>query len=222
MNYAIIITGATGMVGEGVLIECLAHPRVSAVLSVSRRSNGMLHPKLKEYIVPDFLDLKDDDENLKGYDACFFCAGISSVGMKEAGYSRITYDTTIHFAKVLLQQNPQMTFIYVSGKGTDSSEKGRMMWARVKGRTENALARMPFKKVYNFRPGFMQLIPGQKNALKLYKYVGWMYPFLKLVLPNGTSTLKQVGGAMINCLITGSDKQILEVRDINKLYSGSV
>ncbi len=174
-------------------------------------------PKLKEYIVPDFLNLKDDDENLKGYDACFFCAGVSSVGMKEAEYIRITYDTTIQFAKVLLHQNPEMTFIYVSGASTDSSEKGRMMWARVKGRTENALLKMPFKKVYNFRPGFMKITPGQKNALKLYKYVGWMYPFLKIILPNSTSTLKQVGMAMINSFIIGTDKQILEVPDINKL-----
>ena len=176
----------------------------------------MSHPKLKEFLVPDFLSLDDDDQNLSGYDACFFCAGVSSVGMKEAEYSRFTYDTTIHFAKVLLQQNPQMTFIYVSGAGTDSTEKGRLMWARVKGQTENALAKMPFKNVYNFRPGFMKLTPGQKNAQSMYKYVGWMYPFLKVVLPNSTSTLKQVGQAMINCLITGSDKQILEVRDINK------
>lgn len=205
------------MVGEGVLIECLAHPLISEVLSVSRRSSGMSHPKLKEYLVPDFLSMDDDDQNLSGYDACFFCAGVSSVGMKEVQYSRFTYDTTIHFAKVSLQQNPQMTFIYVSGAGTDSTEKGRLMWARVKGRTENALAKMPFKNVYNFRPGMMKRTPGQKNAIRMYKYVGWMYPFLKVVLPNSTSTLKQVGQAMINSLITGSDKQILEVRDINKL-----
>ncbi len=217
MNYKIILTGATGMVGEGVLLECLAHPQVSAVLSASRRSNGMSHPKLKEYIVPDFLKLKEEDENLKGYDACFFCAGVTSVGKKEAEYTRLTFDTTVHFAKAVLHQNPQMTFIYVSGASTDSSEKGRMMWARVKGRTENTLAAMPFKKVYNFRPGFMKLTKGQKNALKMYKYFAWMYPFFKVVLPNSTSTLKQVGKAMINCLIIGSDKQILEVRDINKL-----
>ena len=216
MEIKVIITGATGMVGEGVLLECLANPHVSEVLSVSRKSTAMSHPKLKEYLVPDFLSLKDDDKNLRGYDACFFCAGISSVGMKEAEYSRITYDTTVHFAKVALQQNPQLDFIYVSGSGTDSSEKGRLMWARVKGRTENALSKMPFRKVYLFRPGFMKLTPGQKNALKIYKYIGWMYPFLKLVLPNGTSTLKQVGQAMINSVVTGSDKQILEVRDINK------
>jgi hypothetical protein len=205
------------MVGEGVLLECLAHPQVSHVLSISRRPTGMSHAKLREYIVPDFLKLKEDDENLKGYDACFFCAGISSIGMKEAEYSHITYDTTVHFAKVLLHQNPDMTFIYVSGKGTDSSEKGRIMWARVKGRTENTLAKMPFKKVYNFRPGFMKLTPGQKNALKMYKYVGWMYPFLKVLFPGSTSTLKQVGQAMINCLIKGSNKQVLEVEDINRL-----
>jgi hypothetical protein len=217
MNYKVIITGATGMVGEGVLIECLAHPQISEVLSVSRRSNGMSHPKLKEYLVPDFLSLEDDDINIKGYDACFFCAGVSSVGMKEAEYSNMTYDTTTHFAKVSLHQNPQMIFVYVSGAGTDSSEKGRLMWARVKGKTENALQKMPFKKVYNFRPGFMKLTPGQKNAVKLYKYLGWMFPFFKLVFPNSTSTLKQVGLAMINCLIIGSDKQILEVKDINKL-----
>ena len=217
MSNKIIITGATGMVGEGVLMECLSHPDVSEVLSVSRRPTGMLHTKLKEYIVSDFLRLKENDENLRGYNACFFCAGVSSVGMKEATYTRMTYDTTIHFAKVLVQLNPQMTFIYVSGASTDSSEKGKLMWARVKGRTENALLQLPFKKVFNFRPGFMKITPGQKNAVKLYKYFGWMYPLLKVVLPNSTSTLQQVGKAMISSLIIGSDKQILEVKDINKL-----
>jgi nucleoside-diphosphate-sugar epimerase len=217
MNYKVILTGATGMVGEGVLIECLSHPLVSAVLSVSRRSSGVTHPKLKEYLVADFLGLKEDDKNLKGYDACFFCAGVSSLGMTEADYTRNTYDTTTHFAEVVLQQNPQMTFIYVSGAGTDSSENGRLMWARVKGKTENTLAKMPFKKEYNFRPGFMKITPGQKNAIKMYKYVGWLFPVFKVILPNSTSTLKQVGQTMINCLVTGSDKQILEVRDLNKL-----
>jgi hypothetical protein len=217
MNYKVIITGATGMVGEGVLLECLDHPEVSEVLSISRKSTGRTHPKLREYLVPDFLSLKENDENLKGYDACFFCAGVSSIGMKEEEYNRITYDTTLHVAHVMLHQNPQSVFIYVSGKSTDSSEKGRTMWARVKGRTENALIRMPFKRVYNFRPGFMKLTPGQKNALPAYKYVGWMYPFLKVVWPGATSTLKQVGRAMINCVSKGYDKSVLEVSDINKL-----
>lgn len=219
MSYKVIITGTTGMVGEGVLLECLEHPQITEVLSVSRKPGGRSHPKLKEYLVPDFLNLQVD-ENLKGYDACFFCAGVTSVGKKEEEYSHITYDTTIHFATVLLQLNPGMVFIYVSGAGTDSSEKGRLMWARVKGKTENALARMPFKAVYNFRPGFMKLTPGQKNALPLYKYVGWMYPFFKKVLPNSTSTLKQVGQAMIYCMINGYRKQILEVSDINQLPVG--
>lgn len=219
MGYKIIITGATGMVGEGVLIECLEHPQVSEMLSVSRRSTGRSHPKMKEYLVPDFLTIKEEDENLKGYDACFFCAGVSSLGMKEEDYKRATFDTTIHFAKVLLKQNLRMTFIYVSGTGTDSSEKGKLMWARIKGKTENTLANMPFKKVYNFRPGFMKLTPGQKNAIKMYKYVGWIYPILKTLAPNSASTLKQVGQAMINSLVNGSDRQVLEVKDINQLGS---
>lgn len=219
MSYKIILTGATGMVGEGVLLECLEHPQVSQVLSISRRSTERTHPKMKEYLVPDFLTLKEEDENLRGYDACFFCAGVSSLGMNEEEYKRVTFDTTIHFARVLLKQNPQMTFIYVSGAGTDSSEQGKLMWARVKGRTENTLAGMPFKKVYNFRPGFMKLTPGQKNALKMYKYVGWMYPVLKALAPNSVSTLKQVGQAMINSLIRGSDRQIQEVKHINQLGS---
>lgn len=217
MSYKVIITGATGMVGEGVLLECLEHPQISEVLSVSRKSTNRTHPKLKEYLVPEFLNLSLDDENLKGYDGCFFCAGVTSLGKKEPEYTQLTFDTTVHFAKVVLNQNPNSTFIYVSGSGTDSSEKGSIMWARVKGKTENTLAAMAFKKVYNFRPGFMKLTPGQKNALPAYKYFAWMYPILKVLWPNGTSTLKQVGLAMINALITGIDKQVLEVKDINKL-----
>lgn len=217
MGYRVMITGTTGMVGEGVLLECLADSRISEVLSVSRKPTGMAHPKLKEYLVPDFLSLQEQDEKLKGYDACFFCAGVSSIGMKEEEYSRITYDTTLHFATVLAQQNPNMVFIYVSGAATDSSEQGRLMWARVKGRTENALLQLPFKSVHNFRPGIMKPTPGQKRTLSLYKYLGWLFPFLKRVYPNGTSTLSKVGQAMIKTLTVGTDKQILEVRDINAL-----
>ncbi len=217
MGLKIIITGATGMVGEGVLLACLQNTTVEAVLSVSRKSTGRTHPKLTEYIVPDFLQLKPDDNRLKGYDACFFCAGVSSVGMNEEKYSLITYDTTIHFAKVLLQQNADIGFIYVSGKSTDGSEKGRIMWARVKGKTENELMRMPFKKVFNFRPGVMKAMPGQQNLLKLYKFLGWSFPFLKLVFPNSTSTLQQVANAMLNAVTKGYNKQVLEVKDINLL-----
>ena len=215
----VIITGTTGMVGEGVLLECLSSARISEVLSVSRRPTGHAHPKLKEYIVPDFLDLKENDNMLQGYDACFFCAGVSSIGMSEADYTRITYETTMHFAVILAAQNPQMTFIYVSGAGTDSTEKGRSMWARVKGRTENALTSVPFRRVHNFRPGFMKAVPGQKHLLAAYKYIGWMYPLFKVVFPNTVSTLSQVAGAMIKCATGHVDKTVMEVRDINRLAS---
>jgi uncharacterized protein YbjT (DUF2867 family) len=217
MNYKVIITGTTGMVGEGVLLECLAHPQIAHVLSVSRKPCGISHAKLKEYFVPDFLAMDENDVTIKGYDACFFCAGVSSIGKSEADYTRLTFDTTIHVAKVLLGQNPDMTFVYVSGAKTDSTEAGKIMWARVKGKTENTLAKMPFKKVFNFRPGFMKLTPGQIHALTLYKYLFWLYPILKVVYPNGTSTLQQVGRAMINCLIKENHKVIMEVKDINAL-----
>jgi len=217
MSYKVIVTGATGMVGEGVLMECLAHPMISEVLSVSRKPNGIQHAKLKEYIVPEFLNIREEDQNLKGYDGCFFCAGVTSVGKKEDEYTRLTFDTTIQFAKAVLKQNPGSTFVYVSGAGTDSKENGRLMWARIKGKTENTLVSMGFKKVYNFRPGFMKATPGQKHTLKLYNYLSWLYPILKVAMPNGTSTLKQVGLAMIYCLIKSPDKQILEVQDINKI-----
>jgi hypothetical protein len=217
MNFKVIITGATGMVGEGVLIEALAHPQITEVLSLSRKSSGLSHAKLKEYLISDFLLLPDHDEKLKGYDACFFCAGVSSVGMKELEYSKITFDITCHVAKVLLKQNKDMTFIYVSGAGTDSSEKGRSMWARVKGKTENTLTKMGFKNVYNFRPGIMKPTPGQKNILKIYRSLGWLFPIIQLLFPNSSSTMKQIGLAMINSLTYGYEKQIIEVKDLKIL-----
>lgn len=213
----VIITGTTGMVGEGVLLECLANPQVAEVLSVSRKPGGKTHPKLKEYIAPDFLGLKEDDRNLSGYDACFFCAGVSSVGMSEEKYTRMTYDTTIHFAKVLAAQNKDMVFTYVSGAGTDSTEKGRSMWARVKGRTENMLMTLPFKRAYHFRPGMIKPVPGQQYVLKAYKYLGWMYPVLRTLFPNTASTVTEIARAMIRCATTGDDKQIIEVSDIHRL-----
>jgi nucleoside-diphosphate-sugar epimerase len=213
----VIITGATGMVGEGVLLECLEHPAIEQVLIVNRRSYGATHPKLKECIVPDFLNLDRFASQLTGYDACFYCAGVSSAGMNEADYTHLTYDITIHFAQTLAGLNPRMTFIYVSGSMTDSSEKGRIMWARVKGKTENALTRLGFKCVYNFRPGFMKAVPGQKNLKWYYKALGWLYPILRVLLPNQVSTLQQVGRAMINAVVKGYPTQILEVKDINAL-----
>ena len=214
----VIITGTTGMVGEGVLLECLTNPQVTEVLSVSRKPAGISHPKLKEYIVPDFLSLKEPDVRLEGYDACFFCAGVSSVGMKEPEYTRMTYDTTLKFARAV-DPNPAMTFVYVSGASTDSSEKGRMMWARVKGKTENDLMKLSFKKVFGFRPGLMVPIKGQKRVLKYYNYVSWLIPLIKLLFPNSITTIAQVGQAMIYAAKNGYGKNIVEVSDIKILSS---
>lgn len=215
----VIITGATGMVGEGVMLACLAHPAVEEALLVSRRPYGATFPKMKECIVPDFMHLERATEQLSGYDACFFCAGVSSVGKNEAEYTRITYDATLHFAETLVKSNPGMVFTYVSGMGTDSTEKGGLMWARVKGRTENALTRVGFRAEYNLRPGFMRAMPGQRNLPRSYKALGWLYPVLRVVTPNYVSTLEDVGRAMIRCVTGGYPKTILEVRDINQAGS---
>jgi uncharacterized protein YbjT (DUF2867 family) len=223
MNIKVIITGATGMVGEGVLLECLENPAVQQVLTVSRKVSGWQHPKLKECIVPDFLSLNLDNNHvlrtqLSGYDACFFCAGISSIGMNEADYTRITYDTTLHFAREVSRVNPGMVFDYVSGSHTDSTEKGKTMWARVKGRTENALTTLPFKGVYNFRPGFMRSKPGQKNIKPLFKVLGTILnPVFRLLMPGQVMTLGEVGQAMINSVLKGYPKQVLEIKDIKAL-----
>jgi hypothetical protein len=213
----VILTGATGMVGEGVLLECLAHPAVEEVLLVGRKRYPAEHPKLTQCIVPDFLNLASAVNRLTGYNACFYCAGVSSAGMKEADYSHVTYDLTLHFARTLAGLNPRMTFIYVSGALTDSTEKGRVMWARVKGRTENALTRLGFGAVYNFRPGFMKPTPGQRNAKGYYKFIGWLYPVLHALLPNQVSTLQQVALAMIRAALYGYPKTILEIKDLNAL-----
>ena len=217
MGIKVIITGATGMVGEGVLLTCLEHPAVEKVLTVSRKPYPLSHAKLKELLIPDFLQLETVENQLAGYDACFFCAGVSAVGMKEADYRRITFDTTLHFADTLVRLNPGMVFNYVSGQSTDSTEKGRMMWARVKGATENALMKLPFKDVYNFRPGLMKPLPGQKNLKPMFRILSALYPVLHGIFPNSSSTLKEVGLAMINSVTIGYEKPILEVRDIKQL-----
>jgi uncharacterized protein YbjT (DUF2867 family) len=214
----VIITGTTGMIGEGVLLECLNQPQITEVLSVSRRPTGILHPKLKEYIVADFLSLKDDDEKLKGYDACFYCAGVSSVGLSEAEYRLISYDTTLHFARCL-NPNPKMSFIYVSGGGTDSTEKGSMAWARIKGKTENDLMKLPFKQAFGYRIGFVIAAEGQKRVLKSYKYVTWLFPLVKLVLPNIISTMNQVAMSMIYASQNGYKQNVIYVKDIKVMAS---
>ena len=217
MKIRAIITGATGMVGEGVLHECLNHPDVEQVLVINRKPCGVTHPKLKEIIHADFFDITPILPQLKGYNACFFCLGVSSVGLKEAEYRKLTYDLTLHVASQLVQLNPEMTFCYVSGAATDSSEKGKIMWARVKGKTENDLMKLPFRKVYCFRPGFMKPTPGLKNTLSMYKWMGWTYPIIQLLFPSAVSTLAEVGQAMIQCAEKDYGKSVLEVKDIIKI-----
>ena len=210
----VIITGATGMVGEGVLIECLENKQVIEILSLSRKSCGMTHPKLKECLIPDFMNIEQYAMELSGYDACFYCAGVSSIGMDEEKFTKITYDTTLHVAKTLSQLNPDMVFTFVTGQGTDSTEHGKIMWARVKGKTENALMQLPFKGQYNFRPGFMKHFKEQKNVKTILKVVSWFFPIL---FPKQSLTLQEVGRAMIQVVNKGYSKNVLEIQDIKKL-----
>ena len=217
MKLKVILTGATGMVGEGVLHECLQHDDVEEVLVITRKPCGITHAKLKEIVHPDFQYLASIENRLTGYNACFFCLGVSSVGMKESEYYKLTYLLTMNFATTLANKNPGMTFCYISGAGTDSSEKGRMMWARVKGKTENDLAKLPFKAVYNFRPGIIQPTKGLKNALSFYKYLGWLIPVIRVFAPKSIVRLKELGLAMINAATKGYEKSVVEVKDIFKL-----
>ena len=205
------------MVGEGVLHECLLSDDVEQVLVINRKACGIVHPKLKEIVHKDFFDFSAIESQLSGYNACFFCLGVSSVGMKEEEYTKLTYTLTMHVAQTLAKKNSDMTFNYISGAATDSSEKGRLMWARVKGKTENDLMKLPFKKVYNFRPGFISPTHGLQNTLKAYHYFGWLPAIIKLIAPNSGCTLKEVGLAMIHSLTKGYSKQILEVKDIIEL-----
>lgn len=212
----IIITGATGMVGEGVLLQCLTNNSIEEILLISRKHYKIQHTKVKELIVADFLDIEKHKENLMNYDACFFCAGVSSIGMKEEKYSFITYTTTISFAKVLAALSTNMVFTYVSGIYTDSTEKGKLMWARVKGKTENDLMKLPFKKVYNFRPGFLLPIKNQQNVKPFVKALVVACPYL---FPSITVSLQVFAQAMINIVSKDYEKQILEVSDIKKVGS---
>jgi len=210
----VIVTGATGMVGEGVLHECLQHKDVEQVLVVVRKSCGTQHPKLKEIIHSNFFDLASIETKLSNYNACYFCLGVSSVGMKEESYHKLTYTLTMHFAQTVSKLNNDMTFCYISGSGTDSTEKGKLMWARVKGKTENDLMKLPFKKAYNFRPAIIKPTKGLKNTLSFYKYLGWLLPLIKLISPKYICSLKEIGQAMIAVSLNGYNKQVLEVEDI--------
>ncbi|MEO6611933.1 MAG: NAD-dependent epimerase/dehydratase family protein [Chitinophagaceae bacterium] len=213
----IVLTGATGMVGEGVLHECLQDNRIAAVLVIGRRTCGYTHPKLKEIIHADFTNLAPIEDQLVGYNACLFCSGVSSVGMKEAEFYKLTYTLTLAFAQTLVQLNPAMVFCYISGSHTDSTEKGKRMWARVKGKTENDLMKLPFRSVYNFRPGVMKPTKGLKNTLGFYKWFGWLLPVIKLFASSYICTLQQLGMAMINAAYKDYGRNILEVKDIISL-----
>jgi uncharacterized protein YbjT (DUF2867 family) len=216
-NIRVIITGASGMVGEGVLHECLLSPDVENVLVVGRRSCGVQHTKLTEIVHKDFFDLSSIESQLAGYNACFFCLGVSSVGMKKEDYEKMTYDLTMNFARTLANVNSEMSFCYISGAGTDSTEKGRSHWARVKGKTENDLQKFGFKQTFLFRPGILKPTPGLKNTLGFYKWAGWLIPVIGLFSPNLITSLAELGKAMIHAVKNGYSKNIIEVQDIKTL-----
>ncbi len=217
----VILFGATGMVGQGVLRECLLDPGVEHVLSVGRSATGQQHPKLKELVQADLMDLSRVEDTLTGYDACFFCLGVSAAGMSEQDYRRITYDLTLAAARTLSSRNPGMTFIYVSGMGTDSTEKGRAMWARVKGETENALLRLPFKAAYMFRPGFILPLHGVRSRTRLYRatyaVMRPLGPMLRALFPRHVMTTEQLGRAMLEAVRRGAPKHVLEAPDLVEL-----
>lgn len=209
-----IITGTTGMVGEGILHDCLQDPQVEAVLVINRKSCGVTHPKLTEILHSDFFDLSPIKSQLQGYNACFFALGVSSVGMTETEYYRMTYTLTLHVAEVLSQLNPDMTFCYVSGRGTDSTEKGKIMWARVKGKTENDLLKLPFKQNFMYRPSYMQPTKGLKNTQIYYNYLTWIYPLGRTLFPNYFCSLTELGLSMLQVTKEGYPQRFMEVKDI--------
>ena len=214
-----MITGTTGMVGRGVLNECLKDDSIEEIRLINRSSVGVEHPKIKEVLHDDFLDLTDHQEFMNGLDACFFCLGVSSFRMSEADYSRLTYDLTMHYAELFHQVNPDACFCYVSGTGTDSSESGRVMWARVKGRTENAVLEM-FPNAYMFRPGYIQPLDGIRSKTKLYDNMYRIFKVVYLVLrliPSAATNTRSMGRAMIHVLRQGYEKRILGNSEINRL-----
>lgn len=217
----VVLLGATGMVGQGVLRECLLDPSVESVLAIVRNSSLPQHDKLREIVHQDVSDLSAIEDRLAGYDACFFCLGVSAVGMKEEAYRRLTYDLTVSVARTMSKLNPTLTFIYVSGAGTDSTERGRLMWARVKGKTENALLRMPFKAVHLFRPAYIQPLHGIRTKTRwygmAYALMRPLYPFWKMLFPNYVTTTECVGRAMLNVTKRGFPNPVLENRDINQM-----
>jgi uncharacterized protein YbjT (DUF2867 family) len=217
----VVIFGATGMVGQGVLRECLLDPDVEIVLAIVRKTSLPPHVKLREIVHQNVSDLSAIEDRLAGFDACFFCLGVSAVGMREEEYRRLTFDLTVSVARTLAKLNPTMTFIYVSGAGTDSTERGRLMWARVKGRTENALLQMPFKAVYLFRPAYIQPLHGIRTKTRWYRaayaLMRPLYPIWKTLFAQYVTTTECVGRAMLNVTKRGFQKPVVENRDINRM-----
>ncbi len=219
----VIVFGASGMVGQGVLRECLADPDVERILAVVRSPLELKAPKLSQLVHQDFTDFSSVEEKLSGYDACFFSLGVSSAGMREQEYRRVTYDFTLAAAQLLARVSPSTTFIYVSGEGTDSTEKGRSMWARVKGETENALLRLPFKAAFMFRPGVIRPGKGIVSKTKVYRVfyalAAPLFPVLRALAPNLITTTEQVGRAMIKVAKQGAPARVLSTKDINAIAS---
>jgi uncharacterized protein YbjT (DUF2867 family) len=217
----VILFGATGMVGQGILRECLLDPDVQQILSIVRTPSGQQHAKLRELLHPDFFDYSTIEPELTGFDACLFSLGVSSADMDEAKYKHLTYDLTLAAATTLAKLNPQMTFLYVSGAGTDSTERGRTMWARVKGKTENDLLKLPFRAAYMFRPGVIQPLHGIRSKTRLYQtfytVLNPILPLLKSAFPRYITTTEQLGRAMLRVARQGFPKPILESKDINSL-----
>jgi uncharacterized protein YbjT (DUF2867 family) len=217
----VLIFGATGMVGQGVLRESLLAADVDKVVAVGRSASGARHPKLQDLLLPDLMNYAGQDEHLQGFDACFFCLGVSSAGMDEAQYTRLSYDLTLQAANVLSRLNPQMTFIYVSGAGTDSTGQGATMWARVKGRTESALRDLRFKAVYLFRPGVITPLHGARSKTASYRIFYTLFkpllPLLRALLPRQILTTESVGRAMLEAVRGGGPQAVLESGDIYDL-----
>lgn len=217
----VVIFGATGMLGQGVLRECLVDPEIDQVLSISRRPTGKQDAKLREILHKDFTDYSSIEDQLGGYDACFFCLGISSVGLTEQEYHHITYDVAVAAAQALLKHNPNMTFLFISGTGTDSTESGSTMWARVKGKTENAILKMPFKGSYAIRPAYTHPLHGVRSPIRLYRIMGAilgpLYPLLSRIFPKHMTTTEHLGKAMIHVAKHGAAKRVLDVAALKEV-----
>lgn len=213
----VLVTGSTGMVGEGVLQVCLQHPAVEKVVVLNRRSVGFSHSKLTEILLPDFHQLKTVEDQLIGLDACFHCMGISSLGTDEETYKDITYTLSILLGETMSRLNPGSVFCYLSGAGTDATQTSKMGWARLKGQTENELAQLPFKALYRYRPGFIKPLSGATHVQPFYKYINWTFPIGKSLFPDGFSTVKEIGLSMIYVALYGDEKKTLAGKDIRRL-----